>query len=141
MANHLNYENKSQQVLIGFWLMVTTTLCLILGLILIWFATLRENQAFWTNAGGYPIWLRDLVLWAFYPLLFGTIILHFSLGTACFSRICRSLRFFVFESLFLLLCGGLIVTSGFIAFGNNIQNLLNGNPIRHHMKTTSNPAR
>lgn len=29
--------------------------------LLIWFSRLRQTPAFWTNAGGYPVWLRDLV--------------------------------------------------------------------------------
>lgn len=37
--------------------------------LLIWFSWLRETPAFWTNAGGYPVWLRDLVLLSYYPLL------------------------------------------------------------------------
>lgn len=36
---------------------------------LLCFYWLRETPIFWTNAGGYPIWLRDLVRDAFLPLL------------------------------------------------------------------------
>lgn len=36
---------------------------------LLCFYWLRETPAFWTNAGGYPIWLRDLVRDTFLPLL------------------------------------------------------------------------
>jgi hypothetical protein len=32
------------------------------------FAWLRETPIFWTNAGGYPIWLRDTVAAGFYPV-------------------------------------------------------------------------
>jgi len=68
---------------------------LVLGLVgvLVVFAVLRENQVFWTNAGGYPIWLRDLVLWTFYPILAITGMSLILLSMACFSRVCRSLRF------------------------------------------------
>ena len=40
--------------------------------LLIWFSWLRETPAFWTNAGGYPVWLRELVLLAYYPFLLGS---------------------------------------------------------------------
>ena len=31
---------------------------------------LRETPAFWTNAGGYPVWMRSATRELFYPLLF-----------------------------------------------------------------------
>jgi hypothetical protein len=34
------------------------------------FCWLREIQTFWMNEGGYPVWLREVVLDAYYPLLF-----------------------------------------------------------------------
>jgi len=37
--------------------------------VLVWFSWLREEKVFWLNEGGYPIWLRELVLATFYPLL------------------------------------------------------------------------
>ena len=36
--------------------------------LLVSLSLLRETPSFWTNAGGYPIWLRELVLIAYYPL-------------------------------------------------------------------------
>jgi hypothetical protein len=35
----------------------------------IWFSWLRETPVFWMNEGGYPVWLREVVLVAFYPLM------------------------------------------------------------------------
>lgn len=44
---------------------------LVVGLpLLIWFGWLREIPVFWMNEGGYPIWLREVVLDLFYPLFF-----------------------------------------------------------------------
>jgi len=44
---------------------------LVVGLpALIWFGWLREVPTFWMNEGGYPIWLREVVLDFFYPLFF-----------------------------------------------------------------------
>jgi hypothetical protein len=30
----------------------------------------KETEFFWRNAGGYPVWLRHLVFYTFYPLFF-----------------------------------------------------------------------
>jgi hypothetical protein len=40
---------------------------------LIWFSWLRETPLFWRNDGGYPVWLRALVLHGFYPLFFSNL--------------------------------------------------------------------
>jgi len=50
---------------------VIALLTLVVGLpALIWFGWLREVPTFWMNEGGYPIWLREVVLDFFYPLFF-----------------------------------------------------------------------
>jgi hypothetical protein len=41
--------------------------------VLVWFSWLRETHLFWMNAGGYPVWLRELVLGAYHPLLLASI--------------------------------------------------------------------
>ncbi len=40
---------------------------------LVWLSFLRETDSFWTNHGGYPVWLRELVLYAYYPLLLASL--------------------------------------------------------------------
>ncbi len=42
---------------------------LVLLAVLIGFVWLKEDPMFWRNAGGWPVWLRETVLWGFYPLL------------------------------------------------------------------------
>ena len=37
--------------------------------VLLVFTLLRETLIFWQNAGGYPLLLRDLVLYGFYPII------------------------------------------------------------------------
>ncbi len=45
--------------------------CNLLSLaVLLVFVWLKEDPMFWLNAGGWPIWLREMVLITFYPLLF-----------------------------------------------------------------------
>lgn len=132
MTGKSNSQENSTEVLIGTSLLLATSVVLILGIVLVWFATLRENHAFWTNAGGFPILLRDLVRWTFLPLLIGTAIVLLGLNMACFSKLCRSLRFIILETMILLLCWGLLATSGYIAFKNNIHNIVKGTPLHQH---------
>lgn len=142
MKNHMKegsgYQDNTAGLLIGFGLFQATSFAALLGLLLIWFASLRENQAFWTNAGGYPVPLRHLVNWTFVPLHFVTAFLLFGISLICFSKVCGSFRFFVLESLFLLFCWGLLATSAFIAFKNNVLNILHGSPLHRH--ETSGPS-
>jgi hypothetical protein len=42
----------------------------VLGWIEVMMEILRETPEFWTNAGGYPVWMRDVARDWFYPLLF-----------------------------------------------------------------------
>ena len=118
----------------GVGVLFGTCVIFCLGVLLVWFAMLRENGFFWTNAGGYPIWLRDMVQWTYMPLFLGATMALFVLSMACCSKIYRSVRFFVLESLMLLMCWGLLATSGYIAFNNNIQNLIHGRDVHEHRK-------
>ena len=45
-----------------------------LGVLLLSAAILRETSLFWRNAGGYPVWLRDVIYILFYPGLFAYFI-------------------------------------------------------------------
>lgn len=139
MPNNSNIREDSTEVLIGTGMLLATAVILVLGIVLIWFATLRENQAFWTHAGGFPILLRDLVRWTFLPLLVGNAIALLGLNIACFSKLCGSRRFIILETMVLLLCWGLLATSGYIAFKNNIHNIIDGSPLHRHEqdRTTS----
>ena len=112
--------------------MLVTLLAFAIGILLVWFAILREDQAFWTNVGGYPVWLRDLVCLTYLPLFVGTGLCLSVLSMICFSRVCRSLRFFIVESLVLLTCWSLLVTSGCIALGNNVMNFIDGRDLHDH---------
>ena len=68
----------------------------LLGLpLLLWFCWLRETPIFWRNVGGYPVWFRELVLEAYYPV-FGlnaaVMFLYFYLILRVPPRTQRSLR-------------------------------------------------
>lgn len=125
-------EENSRTILIGTGMLVSTLVAIGIGLLLVWFALLRENQLFWTHAGGYPIWLRDLVLCTYLPLLLGTTGLLFALSMACFAKIGGGRRFFLLHLMLLFLGWGGVTTSGFIAFQNNILNLIHGKSVHGH---------
>ncbi len=132
MTQPTQSDEETQQILIGSVLILVTLFIFVADCLLIWFATLRENQAFWTYAGGYPILLRDIVYITFFPLLIGTTMSLLVVNMACFSKICASFRFFILETFMLLLCWALLFTAGGIAFKNNVQNIINGTPLHHH---------
>lgn len=112
--------------------LLATLLAVGCGLLLVWLALLRENQAFWTHAAGYPMWLRNLVLWTFMSLFGGTVGLLCKLSMACCARLRGRLRFFAAESILILLGWGMVTASGCIAFQNNLSNLIHGVPLHHH---------
>jgi hypothetical protein len=83
--------------------------------ILIWFSSLRESNAFWTNAGGYSLGMRDTVLLYYYPLAALVFLLLLKLKLAA-----------------LLGCWGLFFSSLAISTADNIINLLEGRSLFNH---------
>ena len=68
-------------------------LALMLAQLTIW----REMDEFWLNAGGYPIWLRDFVLFTFYPYLFFVLIVATILTSSVIKQFFKHLRFYGHE--------------------------------------------
>lgn len=95
-------------------------------------ALLRETPEFWRNSGGYPVILREILYWFFYPCL-----LLCTTGTAqgawlAFHLLRKQGR----EGwLLLILCVlqllALVTILGIVLW-NNISNLLHGVPLHHH---------
>ena len=119
---------------LGGGLIIATCIVLCLGVLLVWFAILRENPVFWTPAGGYSKRLQDLVLHTYLPLWFVDAGVLVGLGMVCCSRLGRSLRFFVVEVWLLAMCSALLATSAIISVTNNVLNLIHGQPLHHHQK-------
>lgn len=132
MTHDPDFRQGSPSLLVGCGMLAATFLAHVCGGLLVGFAVLRENPVFWTHAGGYPIGLRDLVLWSYIPLWVGTVVLLGGLSMACVAHLGSGLRFFMLESLLLLVGWGLVTTSGLIALQNNLGNFLNGLPIHSH---------
>ena len=96
------------------------------------FVWLREDQHFWTNAGGYPLWMRDLVLVAYYPLLlaYGVLLPFLSWLWLCCPA--RSVRVFCVEATaqaLLWVAVALVIT---LMLANNVANLIEGLPLHAH---------
>jgi hypothetical protein len=113
-------------------LVAAAALAILCGSILVWFAALREKPAFWTQVGGYPQWLKQLVLSTFMPLLYGTVGMLCGLSLACFVTIRKCRRFLGLEIVLLVLGWGMVIASACIAFQNNVCNFINGVPIHNH---------
>jgi hypothetical protein len=96
------------------------------------FVWLREAPHFWTNAGGYPLWLRDLVMVAFYPLLFVYVGLLAVLSWLWIFRPSRFARLFCVEALVLALMWLVVVLVAMLMLANNISNILDGRPLHSH---------
>ena len=96
------------------------------------FVWLREDQRFWTDAGGYPLWLRDLVLVAYYPLLllYGGLLTFLSWLLLC--RPARSVRLFYVQALVLGLLWAVLALVAILMLANNIANLIDGRSLHAH---------
>ena len=70
---------------------------LLLSLLLTQLTIWREMDEFWLNAGGYPIWLRNFVLFTFYPYLFFVITLALILSQSVIRQFFKHLRFYGYE--------------------------------------------
>ena len=70
---------------------------LLLSLMLAQLTIWREMDEFWLNAGGYPIWLREFVLFTFYPYLFFILIVATTLTRSIIKHFFTHLRFYGYE--------------------------------------------
>jgi hypothetical protein len=100
------------------------------------FAFLKEDPMFWRNAGGWPVWLRELVLTTFYPLLFSEFFALVALSALClrhpvFARARRQL--WPIAGTMWLWTGAVVL----VVLGNNVSNLLEGRSLHWHAKPTT----
>ena len=110
-------------------------LAVMISIILLVFAELREDPQFWRTEGDFrdfPFWLRDLVLDTFYPLLaFQFIVLGavsifqlLALPGSRKHRICL----LALPILLWIIFGGVIV---FLS-ANNVENVFDGRDLHYH---------
>ena len=95
-------------------------------------AVLRESQEFWTNAGGYPLWMRDLVQAGFYPLLLlliGTLIYH---TLVMFSNWKGSAKWWCVQACLVGASWMILTAAVTFALANNILNLMEDRDLHSH---------
>ncbi len=117
-------------------LSVSSVLSYFASLCLLWFfADWRETHSFWTDKGGYPLWLRDLVQIGFYPLLTwcGAKALW---ETARLTQPNRGIHLTIPLRIYISLIWFCLFAIGFRAFSNNISNYVEGQPIHSHTINT-----
>jgi len=95
------------------------------------FALLREDPMFWRNAGGWPVWLRELVHDTFYPLLGGELSLLLLISTMllCSPALARWRKQAWPVAGLMWLWTAVVIA---VVAGNNIANLLAGRPLHWH---------
>jgi hypothetical protein len=126
------YSNSNRAVMLYTAFMVFSLAGLGMGLMLLVLVVWKENPMFWRNAGGYPIWLRSMVLYAFYPLL---LLDFLTLGLASMLTIKGYLqRLFRTPKALVVMAGiwGLFALVIVFLLWNNIQNLLADRDVHFH---------
>jgi hypothetical protein len=122
---------KCQSHRLLWWTLVPAGLAL--GAVVLLFAVLREQPDFWLNAGGYPVWLREVVREGFYPLLVAGFGVLAALGVLFMREPAhgplRLVQIVVLGALWMLLLGGASV-----AFGNNVLNLIEHRAVHSHAR-------
>jgi len=103
----------------------------ILG-VLILFASLREQSTFWTHAGHWPIWLRELVGSSFYPLLLLELLFLMTFSGMCVRLLNARCPTATSAVVFLLLLWTLFVLVVVIIGANNLDSLIAGRPLHWH---------
>jgi hypothetical protein len=113
----------------SFFLFLLVVIEVILGLVTFVFAVLRETHEFWLHSGGYPLFLRDLVLVSFFPLVTFNFCALISLTTLCAAKVRGQPGLVAFFIMLILLGWGLFFGAVGIALKNNLENYLEGRPI------------
>ena len=111
---------------------------LVASIVLLRLTFWKENELFWLDVGGYPLWLRQSVESLYYPYLLTVVM---SAATVCWSfaiRFCRTLMlsrawFVLFAALLL------IAVSMTLLVSNNVDNFINGRPVHYHGSQDYNP--
>lgn len=108
-------------------------------ILLFWFSCLREDQVFWTNAGGYPVGLRHTVLFGFYPLLALNLAGLLGLTFVFLATLRRPLCMVGLKLSAILICWGVFSGAMAISGANNLINFLEGKPIHGHPNRNNFP--
>lgn len=114
-----------------WWERLTLTGLLLLALLLVHLTLWKENELFWREAGGYPLWLRQSVEAVYYPYLLFVIAAALALSYSVLARFFRTMK--LSRIWLLLLLAWLVITGSMgLLLANNISNFINGRPLHEH---------
>jgi hypothetical protein len=121
-------EGRGSLIWLGVPVLGNGVLC---GLLLV-AAVLKETNEFWLNAGGYPLLLREAVLWLFYP--FGLVCLV-GVASGTLASVKLVARRAPLGWLLFVLCSFqtlLLLAVLVVVLWNNAANLWHGLPTHQH---------
>ncbi|MEO0509167.1 MAG: hypothetical protein AAF065_04865 [Verrucomicrobiota bacterium] len=98
---------------------------------LIQFTTWKESRLFWIDAGGYPIWLRDVIKSLYYPYLLFVLTVGLTITRSAVGRFFRQMAFRKIWYL-LILSWVIIVGCLGLLLANNLINLIEGRDLHYH---------
>jgi hypothetical protein len=104
---------------------------LLASIVLMRFTAWKENEYFWTLAGGYPFWLRDIIDFFYYPYYLGLFIVLIVTTSSMSKRFYKKRKI---SHAFLILCLTWMCFLGcsFLLFANNFLNLMHDRPLHYH---------
>lgn len=97
---------------------------------------LREQPAFWTNAGGYPVWVRTMVSVLYWPglVVSGPALAVWS-GWMVLQAACRKKGMVAVLVVVVLMWAAMGVVVAWMAW-NNLENLFEGRDLHYHESRT-----
>lgn len=104
----------------------------LLLIVLITFSYLREEPIFWTNAGDWPIWLREMVQDSYYPLILLELVLLTAFSWISIQLLSTRSTSASLAVLLLPMLWGLLFLLVANSVANNLENLWNGRPLHWH---------
>jgi hypothetical protein len=101
-------------------------------IVLMAFSYLREEPIFWTNAGDWPVWLREMVQSSYYPLMFLEFLLLTVFSGVSIQLLSTRAQSASLSVILLPILWGLLFVVIANSIANNLDNLWNGRPLHWH---------
>ncbi len=127
-AHHHRYPSSSgaPPILLGALVNVLIIITLMV------FSYLREEPLFWRHEGEFPIWLRELVMSTYYPMLLLELLLLAAFTGFVAHLLSRRSTSASLAVLLLPMLWGLYFMVIANSVANNLDNLFNGRPLHWH---------
>ncbi|WP_295446345.1 hypothetical protein [uncultured Thiodictyon sp.] len=105
-------------------------------IVLMTFSYLREEPIFWTNAGDWPIWLREMVQSSYYPLILLEFLLLAAFSGVTIQQLSARSQSASLAVIALPILWGLLFLVVVNSAANNIENIWNNRPIHWHPQSS-----